>query len=130
MFRGIGYAAGAAVWLASLAADPPLRYVVWGLALTLALSLPPLSTQLHRRIPTSARHLPERWALFTLIVLGESVVSVAVGVSGASWRLSSAATAVLGLAATSAGLRLLIERAREDHLGTGPAVALLGGVVL
>jgi low temperature requirement protein LtrA len=169
-FYGIGYVAGAAVWLASLAVDTPVRYVVWGVALTLELSLPPLSTQLHRRIPTSARHLPERWALFTLIVLGESVVAVAVGVSGASWGLSSASAAVLGfaavaaiwwlyfdrqadvvlrgstmsvvvysyahipllmgLAATSAGLRLLIERARQDHLGTGAAVALLGGVVL
>jgi low temperature requirement protein LtrA len=169
-FYGAGYGAGVAVWLASLAVGTPVRYVVWGLALTLELSLPPLSTQLHRRIPTSARHLPERWALFTLIVLGESVVAVAVGVSGASWRVSSASTAVLGFAAVaaiwwlyfdrqadivlrgstmsivvysyahipllmglagmSAGLRVLIERAREDQLGTGGAVALLGGVVL
>jgi hypothetical protein len=30
----------------------------------------------------------------------------------------------------SAGLRLLIERAGEDHLGTGTSVALLGGAVL
>jgi len=169
-FYGAGYGAGVAVWLASLAVGTPVRYVVWGLALTLELSLPPLSTQLHRRIPTSARHRPERWALFTLIVLGESVVAVAVGVSGASWRVSSASTAVLGFAAVaaiwwlyfdrqadivlrgstmsivvysyahipllmglagmSAGLRVLIERAREDQLGTGGAVALLGGVVL
>ena len=37
---------------------------------------------------------------------------------------------LMGLAALSAGLRLLIERAGEDHLGTGPSIALLGGVVL
>ena len=36
----------------------------------------------------------------------------------------------MGLAATSAGLRLLIERAGEDHLGAGASVALLGGVIL
>src|SRR5437867_2700770 len=81
-FYGVGYGVGAAIWLASLAVDTPARYVVWGIALTLELSLPPLSTRLHRRVPTSARHLPERWALFTLIVLGESVVAVAAGVSG------------------------------------------------
>jgi low temperature requirement protein LtrA len=135
----------------------------------LELSLPPLSTNLHRRIPTSARHLPERWALFTLIVLGESVVVVAIATAGASWSFTSAAAAVLGfgavaavwwlyfdradvvirgstmsvviysyahipllmgLAAMSAGVRLLIERAGEDHLGTGASVALLGGVLL
>jgi low temperature requirement protein LtrA len=37
---------------------------------------------------------------------------------------------LMGLAATSAGLRLLIERAREDHLGAGGSVAFVGGIVL
>jgi low temperature requirement protein LtrA len=166
-FYGLGYSAGAALWLVSLAFDTPWRYVVWAIAQVLELSLPPLSTQLHRRIPVSASHLPERWALFTLIVLGESVVAVAIAISGASWHFSSAAAAVLGfaavaavwwlyfdrvvlrgstmsfvvysyahipllmgLAAMSAGVRLLIERAGADQLGRGPSVALLGGVLL
>jgi hypothetical protein len=67
-FYGGGYSVGVAIWLASLAFSPPVRYIVWGIALALELSLPPLSTRLHRRIPTSASHVPERWALFTLIV--------------------------------------------------------------
>jgi low temperature requirement protein LtrA len=169
-FYGLGYSVGAALWLVSLAFDTPWRYVVWAIAQVLELSLPPLSTQLHRRIPVSASHLPERWALFTLIVLGESVVAVAIAMSGTSWQLSSVAAAVLGftsvaavwwlyfdrqasvvlrgstmsivvysyahiplligLAAMSAGVRLLIERAGADHLGTGASVALLGGVLL
>ena len=37
---------------------------------------------------------------------------------------------LIGLAAMSAGLGLLIERAGERHLGTGASVALLGGVAL
>jgi low temperature requirement protein LtrA len=169
-FYGGGYSVGVAIWLVSLAFSPPARYVVWGLALPLELSLPPLSTRLHRRIPTSASHLPERWALFTLIVLGESVVAVAAGTAGTNWRVASSAAAILGfaavacvwwlyfdrqanvvlrgttlsvvvysyahlpllmgLAAGSAGLRLLIERAGEDHLGAGASAALLGGVVV
>ena len=60
-FYGSGYAVGAAVWLVSLAFDTPARYVVWGTAQVLELSLPPLTTRLHRRVPTSASHLPERW---------------------------------------------------------------------
>ncbi len=158
-FYGVGYSVGVAIWLASLAVPTPGRYVVWGIAQVLELSLPPLSTRLHRRIPTSGSHLPERWALFTLIVLGESVVAVAVSTSGAHWRVDSVAAAVLGftavaavwwlyfdrqadvvlrgstmsvvvysyahlpllmgLAAMSAGLRLLIERADQSHLGRG-----------
>jgi low temperature requirement protein LtrA len=169
-FYGVGYSAGVALWLVSLAFDTPWRYVIWAIAQVLELSLPPLSTQLHRRIPVSASHLPERWALFTLIVLGESVVAVAIAISGANWHFSSATAAVLGfaavaavwwlyfdrqagvalrgstmsivvysyahiplligLAAMSAGVRLLIERAGADHLGAGASVALLGGVLL
>ena len=37
---------------------------------------------------------------------------------------------LMGLAAMSAGVRLLIARAGADRLGTGPSVALLGGVLL
>jgi low temperature requirement protein LtrA len=169
-FYGVGYGIGAALWLGSLALDTPWRYAVWVVAQVLELSLPPLSTRLHRRIPTSPRHLPERWALFTLIVLGESVVAVAISTAGSNWHVESAAAAVLGfvvvaavwwlyfdrqadvalrgstmsvvvysyahiplligLAAMSAGLRLLIERAGDDRLGAGPSVALLGGILL
>jgi low temperature requirement protein LtrA len=169
-FYGGGYAAGAAIWLASLAVDPPVRYGFWVVAQVVELSLPPLTTRLHQRVRMSASHTPERWALLTLIVLGESVVAVALQTADAEWRLVSATAAALGftavagvwwlyfdrqanvalggstvsvvvysyahlpllmgLAAASAGLRLLIERAGEDHLGAGAAVALLGGVAV
>jgi hypothetical protein len=36
----------------------------------------------------------------------------------------------MGLAAMSAGLCMLIERADSDHLGTGASVAFLGGAML
>ncbi len=167
---GGGYAIGVGIWLASLAVQPPLRYVIWAVAQAFELSLPPLSLRLPRRVPTSGRHVPERWALFTLIVLGESVVAVGIGVADARWHAASAAAAVLGfaavaavwwlyfdrqanvvlrgstlsvliysyahlpllmgLAAMSAGLWLLIDRAGAAHLGTGPSVALLGGAAL
>jgi low temperature requirement protein LtrA len=170
-FYGPGYSIGVAIWLASLAVGTPFRYWMWGIALVLDLSLPPLSPRMVRpRVPTSGSHLPERWALFTMIVIGESIVAIAIGTSGTDWRLDSAAAAVLGfsavaatwwlyfdrqanvvlrsstpvaliysyahlpllmgLAAMSAGVSLLIERAGEDHLGTGPSVAFLGGIVL
>jgi low temperature requirement protein LtrA len=169
-FYGTGYSLGVAIWLASLAVDPPVRYVMWGIALVLDLSLPPLATRIHRRVPTSGRHVPERWALFTMIVIGESVVAVALGTSGTDWRLDSVVAAILGfavvaatwwlyfdrqasvvlrgatstvviysyahlpllmgLAAMSAGVALLIDGAADDHLGTGASVALVGGIVL
>jgi low temperature requirement protein LtrA len=109
-FYGLGYGLGVALWSVSLAFDTPWRYAVWIVAQILELSLPPLSTRLHRRIPTSARHLPERWALFTLIVLGESVVAVAVETSDADWHFTSAAVAVVGFAAVAAVWWLYFDR--------------------
>jgi low temperature requirement protein LtrA len=82
--------------LVSLAFPTPARYLVWGIALAVDLSLLPLSTRLHGTIPTSASHVPERWGLFTLIVLGESVVAVALGASDADFQLVSAVAAALG----------------------------------
>lgn len=167
---GFGYGVAVAIWLASLAVAAPFRYWLWGIALVLELSLPPLSTRLHRLVPTHGSHVPERWGLFTIIVLGESVVAVALETADANWRVGSATAAVLGftavaavwwlyfdrladvvlqgaspapvvysyahlpllmgLAAMSAGVALLIERAGQDHLGTGAGVALVGGVIL
>jgi low temperature requirement protein LtrA len=53
------------------------------------------------RVPLHASHIPERFALFTIIVLGESVVAVALGVAGSDWELSSAAGAALGFLAVA-----------------------------
>jgi low temperature requirement protein LtrA len=109
-FYGGGYSIGVALWLLSLAFPTPARYAVWVAAQVLELSLPPLTTRLHRRIRTSASHLPERWALFTLIVIGESVVAVAIATAGTEWRVSSAAAAVLGFTSVAAVWWLYFDR--------------------
>lgn len=98
---GPGYSLSVAIWLASLAVDNPARYVFWAVALALDLSVPPLSIRLIRRVPVHGGHVVERWALFTLIVLGESVVVVALGAAGSDWQLDSAAAGVLGFAAVA-----------------------------
>jgi low temperature requirement protein LtrA len=111
-----GYSVGIAVWLASLAVDEPARYVVWGVALMFEYAVPILVRRIHASVPVDASHVPERFALFTIIVLGESVVAVALGAAGSDWRVASAAAATLGFLAVAglwwvyfdvgAGLRL------------------------
>jgi low temperature requirement protein LtrA len=75
------FGTGGALWLSSLAVGNPLRYAVWtaALAADAAGALSMLAPE--RRVPLNARHLVERFQLFVLIVLGESVA-----------RLISAAT--------------------------------------
>jgi len=124
-FYGTGYSLSVAIWLASLAVDTPLRYVLWGIGLAIDLSLPPLSTRLHRRVPTSGLHAAERWALFTMIVLGESVVLVALGTAGSEWDRDSATAAVLGAFAVAAIWWLYFDRQESVVLQGGtPAVVI------
>jgi low temperature requirement protein LtrA len=113
-----GYSLGVALWIVSLAVDPPERYVLWGIALAWEYALPWLVRSQHASVPVHGSHVPERFALFTIVVLGESVLAVALGVAGRDWAASAAAIAVLGFVAAAAiwwmyfghGLELSVER--------------------
>jgi low temperature requirement protein LtrA len=70
--------------------------VLWGCALLVELSAPLLAWRQLPNAPIHPRHIPERFGLLTLIVLGESVFGVVVGVSRVSWDLPSATAALAG----------------------------------
>jgi low temperature requirement protein LtrA len=115
---GPGYSLGVALWVVSLAVDAPARYVLWGIALAWEYALPWLARALFPAIPVHGSHMPERFALFTIVVLGESVLAVALGVSGRDWAASAATIAVLGFVTAGAvwwlyfghGVELTVER--------------------
>jgi low temperature requirement protein LtrA len=90
------------IWLASLALDAPWAYVLWGIALAVELVAPIPAWRLLRDAPVDRRHLPERFGLLTLIVLGESVLAVVLGVSKVSWDARSAAAAATGFLVAAA----------------------------
>ena len=77
----ICFGTGGALWLSSLAVGGPPRYAVWTAALAVD-AVGALGMLAPRwQLPLNGSHLAERFQLFVLIVLGESVV-----------RLMSAAT--------------------------------------
>jgi low temperature requirement protein LtrA len=90
------------IWAASLAFDAPWAYVLWGVALAIELSAPIRAWRALPDAPVDRRHLPERFGLLTLIVLGESVLAVVLGVSKVSWDAGSAAAAALGFLVAAA----------------------------
>ena len=90
------------VWIASLAFDAPWAYVVWGIALSIEIATPTSAWRLLPEAPVDPRHLPERFGLLTLIVLGESVLAVVIGVSKVSWDAGSAAAAAAGFVVAAA----------------------------
>jgi low temperature requirement protein LtrA len=90
------------VWVASLGFDPPWAYVLWGVALCIELSAPIRAWRSLPDAPVDRRHLPERFGLLTLIVLGESVLAVVLGVSKVHWDARSAAAATAGFLVAAA----------------------------
>jgi low temperature requirement protein LtrA len=96
------YSLAIAIWAASLAFAAPFRYVLWGVAIAWELSIPTLARRLFDAIPVHVSHVPERFALFTIIVLGETIVVVALGTSGSEWEGSAAVVAGLGFVCAAA----------------------------
>ncbi|MDH3651402.1 MAG: low temperature requirement protein A, partial [Saprospiraceae bacterium] len=70
--------------IATLAAfsDGTIRYVLFGLALTIDILSPFTTLNLHDKLPRfSSSKLPERFGLFVIIVLGEMVVGIVSGLA-------------------------------------------------
>jgi low temperature requirement protein LtrA len=94
-----GCAVAASLWLASAVVPPPARFWLWGLALFVDLGTPLTTTHHLIRVPHDAAHLPERYGLFSIILLGESVVAIMRGMEHQEyWSPWAASAAMLSLA--------------------------------
>jgi low temperature requirement protein LtrA len=82
--------------LASVAIEPPYRYWIWAIALAIDLGTPLASRMRIETIPIHVSHIPERIGLFTIIVLGETVLGVVLGTAAVDWSLESGGVAFLG----------------------------------
>ena len=97
-----GHSIGAAVFLASAFVPAPARYVLWAVGLAADLLAPAVAARTRGGVPLHAEHLPERFALFVILVLGESVTGVVSGLHEAHW--TGAAALAAGLAFLAAAL--------------------------
>jgi low temperature requirement protein LtrA len=92
------YVPSTCLWLTSIVVPQPYRYVLWTIAMLIELSIPIIGSRFLVATPSHPSHLPERFGLFTLIVLGEAIVSVATATANTNWQLSSTIAAVFGFA--------------------------------
>lgn len=94
----IWFGIGALIWLASVFVPIPVKFGLWIAGLIVDFSTPLKAGNLVAKIPPSFSHIPERLGLFTIVVLGEAVISVVRAVADLKWGILSAAVALLGLA--------------------------------
>jgi len=122
---GAVYAAQSALWTGSIWADPSLRLALWALALALDIATPFLVARETHRAPPHPEHLPERFGLFTIILLGETAAAAVHALDhGSELHGDTLAVALLG-----AGLGFLywvgyFQRARgnaERHVSDAAA---------
>ena len=92
----MAYAVGAAIWLVSLLFDGDVRPFIWVVGMIVLMGGPVLAAASTNVLSYEPDHIAERYGLFTLIVLGESVVAVVAGLDTGA-RTSAVLVAVLGL---------------------------------
>ncbi|QDB78373.1 low temperature requirement protein A [Georgenia wutianyii] len=98
----IGTTAGAMLWAVSLIVPAPATYALWALAVALEATAPLIATRKGDNAPLHIEHLPERFALFVILVLGESVASVVTGMHDTDWNPTSVLVAAVGFLIASA----------------------------
>lgn len=73
------------LWAVSLAVDGPARYWLWAAAVAVDAVGPVVATWRRDQLPLHMEHLPERFGLLVILVLGEAVGGAATGVHDAKW---------------------------------------------
>jgi low temperature requirement protein LtrA len=98
----IGAGVGAALWATSLLVPRPAAFALWAAAVLAEALVPLLATRGSTDVPLHVEHLPERFALFVILVLGESVAGVAHGLHDAAWAGPSLPVAALAFVLAAA----------------------------
>ena len=91
-----GFGLAGAVWLLSLALPEDVRQWVWIAALLIDLVTPWTAVLAVVERTFDVSHIPERYGLFTIIVLGEAIIAVARSMSEATWTPAAVTAAVAG----------------------------------
>jgi low temperature requirement protein LtrA len=93
----IGFGSAAALWAMSTFIPMPHRFMFWYLAIGVDFFAPLTAGTLHVKFPPHLMHLPERFGLFTIIVIGEAVVSIVMGIKVGHLKSLSTAASIMGL---------------------------------
>lgn len=93
---GFALLVSAVVSLSSILFDPPMRYLVAYVGIFLDILFPVFFWNKLKPLPAHTEHLIERLGLLTIILLGESVISLSGGLSDIQWDRYNVMTAITG----------------------------------
>jgi low temperature requirement protein LtrA len=128
-----GTTAGATLWAVSLPLHGTGRYLLWTAGILIEAAAPLAATRYGGNVPLHLDHLPERFSLLVILVLGESVASIVTGVHDNQWTTPAVLAAGLGFVAVAAlwwiyfdlggaaGKRNLVEEGDDQESGVADA---------
>jgi len=93
----IGFGLAATIWLISAFVPDPYRFALWGIALLIDFLTPFTAGEIHINFPPHPTHLPERFGLFSIIVIGEAILSLEVAVSNIGADFITEVMGLMGL---------------------------------
>lgn len=95
-YYAAGFAIAATLWLISAFVPMPFRFILWAIGLSVDFATPLSAGRFQRQLLPHLEHLPERFGLFVIIVLGEAILAVVNGVAEVDWQPMNALAAVCG----------------------------------
>lgn len=99
---GTVFAIGAAISLSSILLEPPWSYLVFYAGIVFDMAALVVLNQRLNVVPPHTPHLVERVGLLTIIMLGESVLSISAALGDITWNQSNVIAAVSGFVMVSA----------------------------
>ncbi len=93
---GVGFSIGLVVAITSLFFAPPYRYIVLYLGISIEIVTPLFCRRVLKTTPVKSHHLPERFGLLTIILLGESVIMLATSIDAVGWSSKTSLLTVIG----------------------------------
>jgi low temperature requirement protein LtrA len=97
-----GTGAGATLWAVSIFIPGNVRYLLWTAGVLVEAIAPFAVTRFGGGVPLHLDHLPDRFGLFVILVLGESIASVVLGVHDTHWTAGPVATAAVAFVVVAA----------------------------
>ncbi len=97
----IGMSIAVGLWLISVVVPEPWRYVLWTVGLLVDLATPYRLRRVQATVPLDVAHLPERFGLFTILVLGESIAAVVAGLDFEGWTTGSTLVSIFAVIITT-----------------------------
>src|SRR5580693_9149083 len=119
----ICFGAGGALWLSSLAVAGSGRYAFWAAALLTDASGALAMLAPRRQVPLNPAHLADRFQIFVLIVLGESMARLISAAAMRSWSLPLAVVLTAALITLAALWWAWLTAADRQALDSQPAIA-------